>query len=490
MSTWGADLMPVAHAIGAHCAAEAKATSLTSIVAAKDRAEGLQKRGVAVESVLGTFKDEFVKTAQQAANAASRGLAGTRARIFVNRVAVWLKFCHNRAKARTFKQKTPEMPKLDNVGATTKVLDSDSEDEEDDDNAGEDNNDAGNNHDTDEDEEQEEEEDDNDDDAGEEEGNDDDDTGEDDGDASAGKNFAAKARKRKATGNIAQIVPKRRNTWAAPDKRFGRDSSGDNKDAVHSSSDKEDAAHGGSSNKDDERDAHKAKSVPGAIQQPAAIVRVPEARRFTSWAFFKRVDGITSEFGPVPCKDCPCGHCCCVFAALESAAMLYARNWPLAKHHKSVERRASSTLGCGYGVFAVKAIPAGTILDAQYTGALSDLSPKDKWHAGHPYEVQDTKSKTQRIGFPCSIWSYANSARNEDGTTPNIQLNQDMQFIALRDIKKGEELLWAYSGTYFKDLSSDEDNKLRDHLSVKTRIPAHVFANLVKHSTCVKRGCA
>ena len=106
-------------------------------------------------------------------------------------------------------------------------------------------------------------------------------------------------------------------------------------------------------------------------------------------------------------------------------------------HNNKIEVRKSSVHG--YGVFAIEEIKKGEILEECHVVEVD--APK------HPYVFTYPKSKgNQKIVFSTGFGSIYNTAEDAYGSNANwITKYNLLTFIAIKDIKKDEEIFINYS---------------------------------------------
>ena len=116
-------------------------------------------------------------------------------------------------------------------------------------------------------------------------------------------------------------------------------------------------------------------------------------------------------------------------------------------HNEVYVRLAPSTVH-GIGVFAIRDIPKGTLVCKSHEGALRWIQEKEVEEL--PPEMQKLYEdfciyKDGQYGCPRSFNDLTPSWYINHSETPNVDIDEDAEFFALKLIKAGEELLADYS---------------------------------------------
>jgi SET domain-containing protein len=110
------------------------------------------------------------------------------------------------------------------------------------------------------------------------------------------------------------------------------------------------------------------------------------------------------------------------------------------------------------GVFAVRDIPKGTLIFAPDDDQTIEFAP-NQVAALQPefrrlYQDFCPQSATGYYTCPLNFNKLTVAWYLNDSDTPNVQANEELQFLAARDIRQGEELLCSY-----KDLIPTDGHK-------------------------------
>lgn len=97
----------------------------------------------------------------------------------------------------------------------------------------------------------------------------------------------------------------------------------------------------------------------------------------------------------------------------------------------------------GKGVFAVRDIWKGEVV-GRYESRPTTVSSERNRYVLELYD-EDGKFLEYRLGI--NEFKYINHSSD-----PNVEMGDELEFIALRDIKQDEELLWYYGDEFEADL--------------------------------------
>ena len=140
-----------------------------------------------------------------------------------------------------------------------------------------------------------------------------------------------------------------------------------------------------------------------------------------------------------------------IFPDLEGLSRTVEKKWKeetkRLPHEGVVARLARSPIH-GVGVFAIRAIRRGTRL---FFGDLDEMTWVEKTQLGHlPKRIRQLYEdfavlKDNRYGCPSSFNRLTPSWYLNNSKSPNVRCNENYDFIALKNIRPGEELTADYS---------------------------------------------